>query len=123
MATLLGATPKTIPSSLLVLFTSFAVSAVIHCVGGDYMLTGTILQISAKFFLLQPLVITLESVVLNLLGSADRLPSWMTRTLGYIWVAAWFSWCTVEMVDGLVGAGLSDGELLPYSILRRRWVV
>lgn len=73
------------------------------------MLTGSF-TVSASFFFLQPLAIIAERV---LVGDAI-----LKSGIGYIWVLGWFSWCAVGMVDGLVGAGLGKGELVPISVWR-----
>ncbi len=94
---------------------AFILSAAIHC-AGDYMLTSTV-TISHKFYLSQPIGIALETLVWN--ASASWLPHHTTlrRAIGYVWVVLWFSWSTIDMVDGLMCEGLMRDHP-PFSVVR-----
>jgi len=93
---------------------AFVLSAAIHC-GGDYMLTSTI-TISHKFYLSQPIGIALETLVWN--ASASWQPhTTLRRAIGYAWVVLWFSWSTIDMVDGLVCEGLMR-DRPSFSVVR-----
>ena len=95
---------------------AFVISAAIHSLGGDYMLSSTV-TISHKFFLSQPIAIALETLISN--ASASWLPHvvWR-RAIGYTWVVLWFSWSTIDMVDGLICEGIMREQLLPFSVVR-----
>ncbi|KAF9512605.1 hypothetical protein BS47DRAFT_1363021 [Hydnum rufescens UP504] len=97
---------------------AFAISAIIHGVGGGYMVANNVM-LSVPFFLSQPLGIALESLVTHLFG--DLLSSkwtWLKRIVGYVWVAIWFTLTLAGNVDDLIRAGTGGAEILPFSVWR-----
>lgn len=82
-------------------------------------MTVTTVTLSSPFFLSQPIGIAFESLVMHLFGGL--IPSnwvWLKRTIGYLWVAVWFTWTAAGTVDGLLRAGMGGDELLPFSVWR-----
>jgi hypothetical protein len=90
---------------LVQLYTTFAVSALVH-VGGEYPLVGYWTTRHAfRFFLLQPVAVTVETLVL---GDGKMPIRGLWRVLGYLWVLAWFTYTVPEWIDPLLRAGLAD---------------
>ncbi|KAF8332346.1 membrane bound O-acyl transferase family-domain-containing protein [Cantharellus anzutake] len=98
------------------LVVAFIVSAAIHSLGGDYMAASRA-TISYKFYLSQPIAVALETLVSN--ATSSWLPHVSLRkAIGYVWVVFWFSWSTVDMLDGLMCQGMMRREMFPSFIFR-----
>ena len=80
------------------------------------MLSSTI-TISHKFFLAQPIAIVLETLISD--ASASWLPHiiWR-RAIGYVWVVLWFSWSSIDMIDGLMCEGIMREDSPLFSVVR-----
>jgi len=71
-----------------------------------------------KFFMLQPVAITLERVVASLLKySGIRIPTSVSRSVGYVWVLCWFTMTLPIWVEPVIRHGfLEDGWHLPAVV-------
>ncbi|EDR03831.1 uncharacterized protein LACBIDRAFT_306530 [Laccaria bicolor S238N-H82] len=100
---------------LVFLNTVFLISGLVH-VGGEYMMLGRLGLGAFRFFLVQGLAVSVETIVSNVFSlSGSRLASprkaalstpklWM-RIVGYVWVLLWFWWSLPFMVDPGILAG------------------
>lgn len=68
-----------------------------------------------KFFMLQPLAITLEHIVAAFSqGAGIHLPSSISRAVGYLWVLCWFTVTSPFWIEPVVREGLlEDGYHFP----------
>ena len=100
---------RTYPQNLC---TVFLISGLVH-IGGEYMMLGRLGLGAFRFFLLQGLAISIETIVSNVLslsGSSPRKAALSTlklrtRIVGYVWVLLWFWWSLPLMVDPGIPAG------------------
>ncbi|KAK7018260.1 putative acetyltransferase [Favolaschia claudopus] len=106
LARTLGLRKGTNASAYTQLYIAFLLSALLHVVS-DYMMHRSFAASgSLKFFLLQPLAITVEDFVL-FVGRKLGL-----RMLGYVWVTGWFvctysGWWGPVIQGGMVEKGLN----------------
>lgn len=99
---------------------AFAVSGLIHA-AGSYMVTRDSPQGISDggatiYFLAQPLAILVEDAILFTSGVADDgKPSQLRRTVGYMYVAAFWLWCfpDLKVVPLARAHGLDDGQGKP----------
>ncbi|KAF8626961.1 hypothetical protein AX15_004615 [Amanita polypyramis BW_CC] len=97
-------------SYLVQLYTTFAVTAAIH-VAGEYSMLGYWTHKHAlRFFLLQPVAMSFETLVIEAAKKLSIRGPW--RLLGYLWVVMWFSYTVPGWVDPLFQRGLGEGA--PY---------
>ena len=82
--------------------TAFFVSAIVH-MAGDHSIHNTYGP-TLRFFLLQPVAIAFESVIIRVFWSF-RFDSRIWRPVGYIWVYMWFSWCAPPWLDSISAHG------------------
>ncbi|KAJ2919970.1 hypothetical protein MD484_g490, partial [Candolleomyces efflorescens] len=96
--------------ALINLYTAFLISATIHYLG-DYAVLKDWTGGSMVFFMLQPVAITFEILVLRIFRATGiRVPGWLAKTLGYTWVLVWFTVTLSMWVEPLVRAGfMEDG--------------
>ncbi|KAK2461015.1 hypothetical protein APHAL10511_006956 [Amanita phalloides] len=88
------------------LYTTFAITAVIH-VAGEYSLLGYLTYRHALlFFLLQPVAITFETLVIGVIGKLSIRGPW--RLIGHIWVLMWFVYTVPNWIDPLLQRGLAE---------------
>ncbi|TFK66887.1 hypothetical protein BDN72DRAFT_961415 [Pluteus cervinus] len=89
---LLGFKPGTPGSSYAQLYVAFAISAIIHSLGGDLMMGREWLGSSVPFFMSQAVAITFEDIVIAIVQHLGlKVPSRLAYIIGYIWVFVWFS--------------------------------
>lgn len=101
------------------LWTVFFLSGLVH-VGGEYMAIRQLLLNGGifKFFMLQPVAIILERVLLpRTMGATSTRrgshpPSIPIRVVGYFWVVLWFTWGFVPVIDVYLPTGLMTMKLL-----------
>lgn len=99
-------------TAFIFLNTVFLISGLAH-VGGEYMMLGRLGLGTFRFFLLQGLAVSVETIVsnvLNLSGSCltsprKTAPKLWARIVGYVWVLLWFWWSLPFMVDAGILAG------------------
>ncbi|KIJ91659.1 hypothetical protein K443DRAFT_685834 [Laccaria amethystina LaAM-08-1] len=102
-------------TAFVFLNTVFLISGLVH-VGGEYMMLGKLGLGALRFFLLQGLAVSVETIVFNALSlsgwclasprkAALPTPKLWTRIVGYIWVLLWFWWSLPFMVDSDILAG------------------
>jgi hypothetical protein len=102
-------------TAFVFLNTVFLISGLVH-VGGEYMMLGRLGLGTFRFFLLQGLAVSVETIVSNVLtlsGSSlasprkapPPTPKLWVRIVGYVWVLLWFWWCLPFMVDLGILAG------------------
>lgn len=108
----------TILSSLVILYTSFFISAWIHH-AGDYMMLGHHAD-ALKFFLSQAVVITLEKSIVALGRRVGFTNSYAWRILGYVWVQLWFLYSLPWWLQPHIDAGLIQNGM-PYSLILGLW--
>lgn len=85
---------------------AFAITAMIH-VAGDYSLLGKWWQGGAlRFFFLQAVGITVETIVIDIAKWLSIRGSW--HYLGYAWVILWFTYTVPDWMDPLYRAGMAD---------------
>ena len=84
-----------------------------------------------SFFLLQPVAIIVENVVIRyanrfpvIVWSRSRWRRWW-HLLGYLWVLAWFTYCMPMWLDPLIRSGMVESNsghwidrryLIPWSV-------
>ncbi|KIL63497.1 hypothetical protein M378DRAFT_164366 [Amanita muscaria Koide BX008] len=91
---------------LVQLYTTFAITALIH-VGGEYTFLGYWSHRHAlRFFLLQPIAITVEEFVIQTGRNLSIQGPW--RLLGYLWVLAWLTYTVPGWIEPLLRGGLAD---------------
>ena len=94
-------------------------SSLIH-VGGEYMMLSRLGLGAFRFFLLQGLAVSAETIVSNLLSlsgsslvsprkAARPTPKLWARIVGYVWVLLWFWWSLPFKVDPGIQAGTYGG--------------
>lgn len=141
----LGIPPKSTLVSLFTLYTVFALSGILHH-AGDAMFLQSITKPGAfQFFMLQAVGITLEDVVLKLVGAvattneakaslettkkigdakvranAEKLPRWSTRLLGFTWVLVWLAITLPLWTDPICRNGYMR-EIPQFSIILGVW--
>ena len=54
---------------------------------------------------MQAFIITLEDMLIWIAKPLRIKNSAWTRVLGYVWVAAWFGWCTPGYINQMIMAG------------------
>ncbi len=90
-----GIQPGSQLASFVSLYCGFLVSGLMHQLGGVGIGYGTL-----KFFCAQSLAITVESRVVALVKTSGvKVSPVVTRTIGYIWVISWFSYCAPVWLD------------------------
>lgn len=98
----------------------FLLVAIIH-IGGEYMATKRLmLGGTVKFFMLQPVAIVFEQVVVHLWAGRGvsptkqkghtTLPPLWVRCVGYVWVALFYSWTLPFMMDPYAVGGIFVDE-------------
>ncbi|KAF9269846.1 hypothetical protein L218DRAFT_293298 [Marasmius fiardii PR-910] len=108
---------------MTILYTGFMLTGIIHQVGDMMMHRDITAGGSLVFFPLQAIGITLESIAIG--GSWMACPSWIRKTIGYLWVLSWFIWCAPIYVDPLLQGGLLDNGPrfnLTLRLLKGQWV-
>ncbi|KAH7882352.1 membrane bound O-acyl transferase family-domain-containing protein [Phlebopus sp. FC_14] len=100
-ARLAGLDPRTRGLSYVQLSLAFLVSGLAH-VGGDAMLDISSAGFSLPFFLLQPIGIAVEDVVISLARRTGVKQCIWTRLVGYAWVFIWLSTCVPPWLDVFV---------------------
>ncbi|RXW16096.1 hypothetical protein EST38_g9757 [Candolleomyces aberdarensis] len=92
------------------LYTAFFISATIHYLG-DYAVLKDWTGGSMIFFMLQPVAITFEILVLRIVRATGiRVPRWLAKAAGYTWVLVWFTATLPTWVEPVVRAGfMEDG--------------
>jgi len=105
----LGFRSGTLGSSYTQLYVAFFLSGLIHT-GGDIVFSSHTSTtswpfFSMSFFLMQAFTITLEDMLIWMAKSLRIKNSAWTRVLGYVWVAAWFGWCTPGYINQMIRAG------------------
>jgi hypothetical protein len=90
------------------LYTSFAVSAVVHAAGDFALLGYWSSRHGLRFFLLQAVAIQVETIVIE---RGSRLSvGWPTHVMGYLWVFTWFFFTAPYMLDPPLLGGLAQGS-------------
>jgi hypothetical protein len=126
-------------SSFVQLQVAFLLSGIFHF-AGDFMFEKRIVYRSFGFFLLQPVAIVFEDLVIGiakqlLLRMGVKLEpgkdkrSWAeaaVRVIGYIWVAVWFCWTFPAWQDQASAIGfrkIDRGPIARYLVdIWRLWV-
>ena len=115
-------------SSYTRLCVAFLLSGLFHF-AGDFMFEKRLVYYSFKFFLLQPVAITLENLVIH---TAKRLLSRrgiglkpggfdgsregaVVRVIGYCWVTLWFTLTVPIWLDELSAVGFSSIDRGPIT--------
>lgn len=88
------------------LYTAFAISALIHTAGEYSMLGYWTHRHALRFFLLQPVAITLETIVIG--QTSKSSVRWPLRFIGYLWVIMWFVYLVPGWIDPLLRGGLAQ---------------
>ncbi|KIJ61449.1 hypothetical protein HYDPIDRAFT_96601 [Hydnomerulius pinastri MD-312] len=107
-----GLSPRSNGSAFLQLFLAFLISGLVH-VGGDAMLDFSRIGFSLQFFLLQPVAIIAEEIVISTARSAGIGRGLCTRFAGYAWVFLWLSICLPPWLDNLVDAIIRTQGAVP----------
>ena len=93
---------------LVQLYTSFAISAVVHAVGDFALLGYWSSRHGLRFFLLQAVAIHVETIVIER-GSRFSV-GWPMHAIGYLWVFTWFFFTAPYMLDPPLLAGLAQAS-------------
>ncbi|KAK7017724.1 membrane bound O-acyl transferase family-domain-containing protein [Favolaschia claudopus] len=136
LARTLGLRKGTNASAYTQLYTAFLLSALLHVLS-DYMVHRSLAPWasgSLRFFLLQPLAITVEDFVLFVgrkmgLGREGKrdirlLGGWisMVRVLGYVWVTGWFVCTYSRWWSPMIRGGMVEKTLnLKWSVVLGVW--
>ncbi|KAG7439366.1 uncharacterized protein BT62DRAFT_1081637 [Guyanagaster necrorhizus] len=116
--------PGTVASSLIQLYTSFAMSIFLHMVADFTMFKRWNVGGSLFFFAIQPFAIMFETVVMMLarkLGHSGEPRIW-ARLVGYIWVLTWFVLTFPGWFDPMARVRFMEiGLNMPFSIILGSW--
>ncbi|KAM6492407.1 Membrane bound O-acyl transferase family domain containing protein [Amanita muscaria] len=109
-------------SFLVQMYVGFAISALIHF-GGEYSVLGRwSCQHAVRFFFLQAIGVSVETVVFEIGKKLSIRGSWYW--VGYLWVLGWFMYTFPGWMDPLFRAGMiemtSNFGILA-SWLKREW--
>jgi hypothetical protein len=116
VARMLGYSHGSRGSSLIQLYLTFILSALIH-VAGDFMVDPRCLGVSAYFFIYQAFGITLEDAVLEAFSRSNiTLSSLFSRLFGYVWVSCWLFLTAPSFINALVSLGMVKEALMPEPI-------
>jgi hypothetical protein len=101
------------------LLVGFVLSGLVHC-GGDAMVGVRHFGRSMPFFLIQPVAIILEDLVIRLAQGVNFMShsTLLARLLGFSWVVWWFSWTMPLFISWCVDLGLTRTEVIPVSVTR-----
>jgi hypothetical protein len=113
-----GFRPGSQASSSTQLYIAFILSGIIHTVGGDAMVGATYLGASFPFFFVQAVAITVEDMVIAVIGAVNLVPLYYLRLLGYLWVFWWFNLTAPLYINWSIEAGIGKSEMLPVSPVR-----
>ena len=121
-------------SSYTQLYVAFFLSAILHF-SADFVCGKRVASRSFKFFLLQPVVITLEDLIIYIgkrlvrrgetklkLGKTDESRAEVVmRVTGYIWVTLWLCLTLPAWLDELsaIGVGCVDRRPIAQFLLNR----
>ena len=119
---------RTNRSSYTKLYVAFFLSALLHF-AGDFMFERRLVYYSFKFFLLQPVAITFEILViqatkrilcqrgieLKLGRPGQRWGGAVVRVVGYCWVILWFCLTVPVWLDELSAVGFSSTNRGPIT--------
>ncbi|EXJ86025.1 hypothetical protein A1O1_06394 [Capronia coronata CBS 617.96] len=100
----------TLASRYLQLYAAFFVSALIHHVGSLNMPYCSMVWYQFLFFMMQPVAITVEDVVIIVANKVGLRESWITRIVGYAWVGCVLSFTLRYVIKAFVEAGLGDAR-------------
>jgi hypothetical protein len=103
---------------LILLYTSFFVSAWIHH-PGDYMMLGQYGG-ALKFFLAQPFIITVETFAIALGKRVGLQEGIFWRVIGYIWVQIWFALLIPVWIQPQIDVGLMENGM-GFSVILGLW--
>ncbi|OAP60780.1 hypothetical protein AYL99_05782 [Fonsecaea erecta] len=103
---LLSVKTGTLASRYLQLYNAFFLSALIHHAGALNCPYSSLGWCQFYFFVIQPVAITAEDIVVYLGKKAAVKDTWKTRTLGYIWVVCFLSYSLRYAAKGILAAGL-----------------
>ncbi|KAG7094558.1 hypothetical protein E1B28_005386 [Marasmius oreades] len=104
-----------IPYSLIQCYTAFFITGLLHEISDTMTRQPEDRTLgfgsSLTFFLLQPVGITIESVVIYIYQSQFRggSKSW-EKFVDFVWVASWLVWCGPIFIDAIVSSRLTDYE-------------
>ncbi|KAK0474139.1 membrane bound O-acyl transferase family-domain-containing protein [Armillaria luteobubalina] len=114
----------TLASSIVQLYTSFAMSIFLHMVADFTMFKRWNVGGSFFFFAIQPFAIMFETAVIVLarkLGCSDEPGIW-THLVGYIWVWTWFVLTFPGWFDPMSRVRFMEiGLNMPFSIILGLW--
>ncbi|KAK0207263.1 membrane bound O-acyl transferase family-domain-containing protein [Armillaria fumosa] len=116
--------PGTLTSSIIQLYTSFAMSIFLHMVADFTMFKRWNVGGSLFFFAIQPFAIMFETAVITLarkLGHSGEPGIW-TRLVGYLWVWTWFVLTFPGWFDPMSRVRFMEiGLNMPFSIILGLW--
>ncbi|OAG43733.1 hypothetical protein AYO21_01960 [Fonsecaea monophora] len=112
----------TLASRYLQLYNAFFVSALIHHAGALNCPYSSLGWCQVYFFMVQPVAIMFEDLVVYLGKRKDLKDTWKTRMVGYVWVICVLSYSLRYAAQGILAAGLGEVRhpvVDKYSIMDR----
>jgi len=113
-------------SSCITLLLSFFISGVIHACGDLMVFRDFVTGGSFVFFMLQPLGIAIETVVIVVFRRIGVQIHWrILRVVGFVWVLLWFSYTVPILLEPLLRVGFFESGLsfsLYLGIKRGEWI-
>ncbi|OQU96641.1 hypothetical protein CLAIMM_02691 [Cladophialophora immunda] len=96
----------TLASRYLQLYNAFFVSALIHHAGALNCAYSSLGWCQFYFFMIQPVAIMFEDLVIYFGKKAALKDTWKTRAVGYVWVVCFLSYSLRYAAKGILAAGL-----------------
>jgi hypothetical protein len=113
--------PKNAFTTCFKLFIAFFISGLIHK-SAEYILYQKWAGHAIEFFLLQAVAIICEDIIISLAARAGftSKPNAFYKSIGFVWVFAWFTYSLPMWIDEMIHGGIMD-DGLNFSLVLGLW--